>query len=487
MGAWKTLETLVTGPLINYWCVYDKKTLIQICYVVATALMFLYAYYTVELYVTLLNYFTNAQEAHCGYKIMYCNIFIVKRLPFIGRSCGKKAEEKMEYIQKDVVPYFEKLEIFITTLFWKFLSDLCFKTNNKSAVLVITGDELNIHDKSISEYFTNDQDIPGGNTLIISNHRSLFDYVLINHVIMQSKTQDSIRQIYFQIFHKNSPTVNETLFITWKKILKVPSLKILFSILRNHENTGISKKDLLQHFQQSHTRGLHDNLRKTFNYVLFPEVSIITHELKLVQDKLNSMYGIPIFSNLLYPRFRSFTQMIEYFNVLLGLKPKKENNLLVKKEQEILLEYQHEKSTQMFDADNLEIPMLQKHFFDFTITYYKPLIIDNQESLALHQHTVFHNNSHTNNEKSHQIPSCNYELMHITPSLFEMLVLNDRLQNADKMPIIIRLHIQKKDLKQLLSLNEKKLQKWLEDDWKEKDQIIDLFESNIKLVKTKSQ
>ncbi|KAL6942208.1 hypothetical protein ACO0QE_003375 [Hanseniaspora vineae] len=261
--------------------------------------------------------------------------------------------------------------------------------------------------------------------------------------------------------------------------------------MRNHENTGISKKDLLHHFQKSQAHGQQDNLRKTFNYVLFPEVSVITHELKLVQDKLNSIYGIPKFTNLLYPRFRSFTQMIEYFNVLLGLNTKKKDNSLVKPrgsvkgEQENSIEGQDQKNTPIPDVDDIQIPMLQKHFYDLTLTYYKPVLIDSQESLALHQHTVFHNSSERGS--NHQIPSCDYELMHIIPSLLEMLVLSESSQSTDKMPIIIRLHIQKKNLKQLLSLNEKKLQKWLEDDWKEKDQIIDLFESNIKLVSPKGQ
>lgn len=114
--------------------------------------------------------------------------------------------------------------------------------------------------------------------VIISNHRSLLDYTMI--------------QSHFG--------AENLVFANWGRIMKYPSLQHFWTIFRHDENHSISTSKF-----------------KRFNgpesIVIFPEVNIFTPEIKMIERKLMKMRykGLPVLHNVLYPRFGTFVNVIQ--------------------------------------------------------------------------------------------------------------------------------------------------------------------------------
>lgn len=257
----------------------------------------------------------------------------------------------------------------LNLIYWK-LSQYIVK--KKKIKIVISG--INLKDSAIQDQLLN--------SIVMSNHRSLFDYLLINYLknLVEKATGEKI-------------TLN---FFTWNSIWNLPVNKFYKSIVNNDENWVMNKIRLKTEI---------NNLivKNKYNWIVhFPEVNIFDDEIKIIQHQQADLNYLPKYNELLYPRFKNFTNFIE--------------------------------SQQEDNATSI------KNLLDLTILYYHPI----KETF-------------------------------ITPTILEILTV--------KQPILI-IHVDFK-LKSLIKLPTKprKLEKWLEDDWNEKDKMIDAIKKQIKVTR----
>lgn len=218
------------------------------------------------------------------------------------------------------------------------------------------------------------------NSIIISNHRSLFDFILIYYLksLVEKKTNDQIKLSFFN----------------WNLLWRVPTIKNIVELLRNDENWRL---DLLL------LESKISNLTKYFknNWVVhFPEVNIFTERNLYLQNQQVDQFYLPKLDKLLYPRFDNFSNIISVVN-----------------------------SNQNSSIQNI---------IDLTILYYNP--IKNTFS---------------------------------SPSLLEILSL--------KQPyFIISIDVKVKPIYKLPT-KQRKLEKWLENLWCEKDKTIELMQKQLKI------
>lgn len=123
--------------------------------------------------------------------------------------------------------------------------------------------------------------------IFLSNHQSLVDHIVINYLAKYTHLVNN---------DIDAPTVN---FFTWFLIWKVPTLRILLNLAKNDENWELDPNLNEIFFNKL-------NYKKTQWLVLFPEVNIYTKMSSEIQKIQCQRFYLPVFQNVLYPRFSSF-------------------------------------------------------------------------------------------------------------------------------------------------------------------------------------
>ena len=242
--------------------------------------------------------------------------------------------------------------------------------------------------------------------------------------------------------------------LTWGKLVKIPGIRMMVNIFKKNENYKIKSSKVFDK---------HDN--KT-PIILFPEVNVMTNEVKIIHDKMCLQQGTRIFKETLSPRYDSFLKLVD----------------VVSKSEHIEREY----------------------FFNVTLTYYKleaiPIeksthiclahskeynLIDLRNPLNWYKSVLnFYQMNQTKVDSKKQPRKCKYQLLQIIPSLFKCFYAFNR---NEKQPLIIRVHIEKIPMVLLKDKSKKKLELFLENKFAAKDDIINQFESSLKVKKSRKR
>ncbi|KAH3903190.1 uncharacterized protein SCODWIG_01207 [Saccharomycodes ludwigii] len=397
-----------------------------------------------------------------GSKIIFAILELIHLIPIIGKTIFNQLNKTYFYIQTTFIPYAYLLKVCLEQYFWNIVLQLSI--NNANVSIVITGDEYSAaifkkHSEKEEEFkgitkkiFTTDYDTEG-NAIFISNHRSIFDYLIINHIVQKNQQLECFSDFYSKIV-KNG-MVDETKFISWSSINSIPKLSTLFRTISRDENCKITPKRISEKIMKNNLSiSTKNELTHRYNFVIFPEVNILTNEVKLIQNKICTQSNIKNFNNLLYPRFKNFCAILKLFRYYNKLKEETEKS---NKDKKIILK-EASVTKDILPSKNLNktATSFSKWLYDITIVYYQPILVKKIDE-----------------EKDQSY----YKLLQITPSFLQMIS-----KSKENMPIIVRVNIQKKDITRLVKMKEKQWEKWLESEWKEKDKLIDIFETNIKLI-----
>lgn len=148
--------------------------------------------------------------------------------------------------------------------------------------------------------------------LVICNHRSLADHILIEYLLR------SENQIKIADKTANNDLIKPRInFFSWFSLWKIPSIKTLVNMTKCDENWELDKKA---------TRFLFKNVINSKHnewIVLFPEVNIWSKETYMLQKKQMEDFFLPKLSNVLYPRFSPFYNLISSLNIIKNNKFKK--------------------------------------------------------------------------------------------------------------------------------------------------------------------
>lgn len=457
-----TIETHFTGPrsdLRSMGIFTVAKILVQVC----SILRYIVFYTIWSGVVFVLDRLVNGQP--CKW-IIKTKISIINRIPIIGKPIARKLDGCVMFFSDTVLAKLESIKMFIETLFQLSIIDMTLK--NKNVKLVITGEKLDFTDAQNRQ----------STSLLVSNHRSIMDYVLINYLVQvgSCKELSSRKYLWSKIIPGSKPisTFPKVNFITWSKITNFPKLSLLFNILSKDENCSVTPSKIKKHLEAHGNSVL----------AIFPEVNIITPELSIVQRKLTEEYDLPRLKNLLYPRFKNFISTIKCFARIKHVKRRdhkfkkvvdKVDKLVNKVKDGNQVNDKEVAQLNMFlcnEAENATVGAkgteqqkfinINDSIFDLTIVYYQPILTDD---------------THTHDHTGQQGDDCHYQLEQITPSLFQFL----GIRNSDSPPIVIRVDVKKHELSQIIQEKERKLEKWLETNWCIKDKTVDSMESNVKI------
>lgn len=103
--------------------------------------------------------------------------------------------------------------------------------------------------------------------------------------------------------------------------------------------------------------------------------------------------------------------------------------------------------------------------WDLTIVYYRAKISKGKDHAHLHEQ-----------EQKRLEDGAHYQLEQVTPSFLQMA--SSSFQDS---PLLIRIHTCKHPMSKLLALSDRKLEKWLERRWMQKDEMIDSIQKNVKI------
>lgn len=411
-------------------------------------------------------------------------------IPLFGKHCRKILPRFISDIRLKWIPRLNKISQLIQLCFQVHLVEMTLKDKkNVQIFLTAESDNLELYDEK-GQLMT---------TLLLANHRSINDYMLINYLIQNCSKHPSgerrMGDIVRKFWRDDELLIPPLNFITWGKIVNFPKLSLMKNILMMDENAFVVPTKIKDH------------LTETGNQVLaiFPEVNIMTTELSIVQRKLCQDYPFMAkFYNVLYPRFKSFVSTVRCFAHIKHLKVSDNGRVLTNcriifnngvskfiskavphskytvDEQNaqasmivgLPLMNDYEDVPEIKDDDEASVPVaINQSLFDLTIVYYKPRYTN-----------VGHD--HTNGQFAiHE----GYQLEQINPSVFEMLQPDRDLDKCDERykrsrpPIVIMIHIRKHELAPLLPAKGRNLEKWLENKWYEKDKLIDSIEDGIRI------
>lgn len=322
-------------------------------------------------------------------------------------------------------------------------------------------------------------------TLIMSNHRSVNDYLIIyyilHHKLISEKGKLSKMNILIEFWYDNDISKYEYLlqvnFIGWGSIYRMIQLNIMKEIIIRDENYKISHKDIIKFFNQNG-----NSLA-----VIFPEVNILTTELSMIQGKINQDYSpfVSRFYNVLYPRFNTLTEVMRTLKLLQNNNDKVTkrsifyckrlfdiSDILSQKIETKFGTSEQSSETNMLATTNNEISthseiiknvVINQYIYDFTIIYYKIRHTDCGHD---------HNNGDMKVNRGVQLEQ-------IVPSLLELLY--DNIKSSPDDPTIIMVDIKKHDSRNLLPMRAKKLEKWLELRWLHKEELIKQNSENIRI------
>lgn len=479
-----SIETYIIGSIseIKTWSLKDWIW-------VGVRVFILLEYIILESLFSAVKYvFEIITEGNIYQKILVFNNRVWRRIPAIGGYGIKCMPYCSQWLRKNLLPKLEKLQIMIQLLYQIHFVEMTFK-DKKRVQIFITGESDTL------EIFENNKQLT---TLIISNHRSLNDYNLINYLIQNCCP----KKITKWDVVKNCITYKDTdytkvNFLSWGKIINFPHLSFIRNIMTKDENVTIPTKEI--------KKNLLDNGNQVL--VIFPEVNILTTELSLVQRKLNQDYAfVARFYNVLYPRFKEFIETIKCFANINHIKRQTQNNILfgskvflndkmekfvtkltysnkinnipdegsLKKDTVVLgisslIKNQSFGNSDKHEEgdnephDNSSNIKINDYLYDLTVIYYRP-----KYTQKGHDHV-------NGNLKLHE----GYQLEQINPSILEMLRPDN---NSIQPPIVIMINILKHEINSLLALKNQSLEKWLENQWQVKDNLIDSIENGIKLT-----
>lgn len=481
MGFVAFVENCVLGPSndIERWEIWDWVVVSYKCSIIMGYLLLHTSLLLLRLF---LQYFTLTAvflRSYSLYRRFWWHV------PLFGTYFLRLGSYLVTSIPRVIIPTLAVWCDLVELVFQVHLVELIFGHDKKTLNVILRSgsDDINLYDDNLN-FMT---------TLLISNHRSLMDYVLIQYLVktrMESKEGSTIsriskRGIIWRYFNTQKLEGMRLQHLSWGQIVKFPTLLFGIHILFTDENNSVKTEDLEFLLKNSYNQTV----------VLFPEVNIMTTELSIVQRTLNKnkSFGTQ-FRNVLNPRFKSFVHTIDCFakfrevprlshlpiinETKQYLNQKMDSLFTTFNEGEAdvqanavityILDHTKEDSTpEKPQHGNLkhrqEKIQINPYIYDVTIIYYRIKYVQNT-----HDHT-----------DGSIIPECGYQLEQISPSLLEFL-RPDSTNTRD--PIITMISVRKHGSDPLLCLKDRHLEKWLEDRWKEKDAAIKEMVASIKLT-----
>lgn len=445
-----SFEELVSGPIENFWFFFSKPLLFRLL-----QLLLKTAYYCFLIYILSILEFTLALLFYNDYRLPFLNSFFNICTSSINCVIGldptivNEAHETMNSFLNDVKFMLDTTRQCYITRFWYFLINNSIKRHDTNIKIITTGNvDYNVLISDSYSYSITQ------NAMVVSNHRSIFDYIVLQSIFFDlNKREDST--------NKQTPLR----LLSWGTFLDIPNLRLLKQIFSSNENFEVNINTT--------------SSQKYFNkpILFFPEVNVMTKEVKIVQDKLNLQNGNKIFQESLYPRYNTFLGLCHYYQ-------------------------SNTKALRVIKGSNAETPCSQMYFFNITLSYYKPELVsqaNHMHSYLSNQNTESHDkwsllqsyksrttfkpvDSNTTSTQDEQYSDCKYQVIQLAPCLLECFL---PIQSNDKQPLIIRVHLEKLPLHILLEKNDKQLERFLEHKFGEKDYIINNFENNLKIKEYK--
>lgn len=483
-----SFQTHIVGSFLDVesWAAYDW---IVVIVRLSILLGYILAQTLVSLEIVLLKFLVSNPLVKL---VLGVNGAVWSCIPIFGRHGKKIVPQVLFQIEDRLIPCLNKISDMVQLMFQMHIVEMTFKDKKNVQIFVTAeSDDLDIYDAN-GKLKT---------TLILANHRSINDYMLINYLIQECNKEASVREskrgVLKKYWQDNLSPIPHLNFISWGKIVNFPHLSLLKNILLMDENAFVPPVRIKDH------------LTRTGNQVLaiFPEVNILTTELGIVQRKLNQNYPfVAKFYNVLYPRFKTFICTIKCFAYVKHVKVKERHGVLsharvfINNGVDKLIAKTHSKNTESqvsaqasmivdlpnpYDAVEMTIASTEEqesdevresisvsqNLYDLTMIYYKP-----KYTKMGHDHN---NGQFTLHE--------GYQLEQVNPSILEMLKSDKNLGKREhnyignKPPIVIMIHIRKHELGPLLSSKGRDLEKWLESQWLEKDKMIDSIENGIRI------
>lgn len=423
------------------------------------------------------------------------NWTLCRCVPIFGRHLQRIIPAILARISDTLLPALVKISTIVQICFQLHIVEMTLKDKKYVQIFVTAeSDDLRLFDDR-NKLMT---------TLLLANHRSVCDYMLINYLIQNSCSNRSPyvskREVLRNFWKDEQLPFPNLKFITWGRIINFPHLLLLKNIMIKDENYFVSPAKIKEYLSNNGNEVI----------AIFPEVNIMTTELGMVQRKLNQDYPfVAKFYNVLYPRFKGFISVIKCFGHINNVKRKQHHRIISNAkiffnnnidkfiikatshsenttEQNIAqaamvlgmqnsadtiameLDHKAEQEEKKTPGDTIKI---NQALYDLTIVYYKPKCV-----------SVGRDHDHVNGQfKLHN----GYRLEQVNPSLFEMLQPEKNCDNDNatyttaKAPVVIMIHIKKHELEPLLPAKGRNLEKWLEHQWSEKDRLIDCIENGI--------
>lgn len=424
-----SLQVLFIGDFHTYWYQLSATDLVSILKLLVHQII-CYALYR---FLFFFEYAYNVYRLVVNLPFIRSFIIVVKKtvksMPVVGRI---SANLYHNFKSSTNAYNIEKLSIWknhLECVYWKKLIDKSIKNKNAHIRLVITGD-LNTE---------NEVDLTGLK-FIMSNHRSIFDYVLLQYIFKNSK-DIGIQPKYM---------------LTWGKLIKIPGFQTILNMFQKNENYKLN------------TFTDEEDYSKFMPVILFPEVNVMTKEVKIIHDKLCLQNGTRLYKECLSPRYDSLLKLIEMM----------ENAKSIDDDYFYNVTLTYYKLEAILQANDEHICLAHKQQSDYgylknPLSWYKSVLNFNQLKQA-------------DQEKSKQEKQekCKYQLLQIIPSLLECFFSFNR---SEKQPLIIRVHIEKIPMNIFKDKSKKRIELYLENKFASKDDIIQQFENSLKVKKTKKR
>ncbi|CCK71365.1 Mum3p KNAG_0G03080 [Huiozyma naganishii CBS 8797] len=465
MGVLEFLQIHVLGTNYNWsgwnfrqW-IFFSDTLLRIGVIVST-------YYLLVVMQTVITFFVNCPITARAKNRVYGWI---QPLPLVGNSIigwARRVDDFVSVRLLDIINQMIKISrllvqvIFIRSTFGKNENVVVFPTEESEEMMLFRQQKILT-------------------TLLIANHRSINDYILINYLILQGTgfldPQTSLVSIAKRCWTDESFEFPEVEFLSWGTAINLPNLQFFKNLLLRDETVYVSKEDIKAELETGPNK----------IFALFPEVNILTTEISMMQRKLNDQYfpHVKKFYNVLYPRFPTFINTIRTFSELCfpkggGDKKQHLSNSIKKiagarkliagetvgtRTETNLSISEDNSNTRDKPAPKIERPaQINSYFYDITIVYYRPVLLENA-----HDH-----------DRGKLKTVDGFQLEETIPSFLELLALPCDKTSS---PVIVMVDVKRYEIESLLSLKNKKLEKWLELQWERKEERISQINSKIKL------
>ncbi|CCF57792.1 hypothetical protein KAFR_0D01460 [Kazachstania africana CBS 2517] len=469
MGITDFLKVHIAGSDFNLRCLsLDRKK--NIVFEFSQLILYVVAYIIVSKFQYGMLFILNSKISRRVYRL-YCKFWYY--IPILGVINIGIANSISNFLFHVFPPFLNRISTVLEVLFYYEILQMTFSKEG-----------------NIKIYFTNDSEellIMNSNqlltTLIISNHRSVVDYILINVLLYRNFNGNwesmSRSDILKRAWNETLNIHPQAKFISWGDIFKLPTLYLLINILTKNENHVIDSGNIIRYL----------NTWGNQVFVLFPEVNILTTELGIIQRKINQNYypHVMKYYNVLYPRYKMFVNVINAFAQLCDIKKSLLNRKLIyprhiiseatvrisnkvdkilKEDDSIPLVFGNYESVGqqnelLINSKDQKI-FLNKYLYDLSVVYYKAKVVEKS-----HDHV-----------KGTLKPQKGVQLEQIVPSLFDIFFANYK---RGRDPIIVIVDIRRHRIDQLLPLKNEKLEKWLEILWMKKERLIIENEAKISL------